>query len=330
METKVSDEIWCPCGGLSSFKGDFPAGYGVQGNLFICPVCQSVSYINAGRLIGNSVIKYYPMTETLSEFEKLCCDYLLKRGNLKFFNTIKSVNVSKFYLPMREYGFGDGRKLISMGDNKYTKGIINNQQMGASFYDPIFPVEDFSNLTFQALNSKSKSVKKDELKPMQFSDKYIQTQYKIDPQELYIIKYLPIMSFEFEYDGKRYYIKKWGTNKHQLLYTNFVAEESVLEPKEYFKQLQSRKSSTLSIGLVLFSILIFVFYLKGYWISDDPLTWLFYSAISLFVGLVVGKLQKYFASYLRWPIDYCKYLLYRSNYNKKRMKFGKIWSKFNG
>lgn len=246
MEKELSDLIYCPCGAGFRLNKSVD-GYGVNGNLYICPICKGVSYIDTHALLGNSYVRYFPFTATIDDFKKVCLDYLLQRVDTKFFKLISEVKINRYYIPIREFGSGDSRFTIPLCSNEYTAGLLSDKEM-CTRYDALFFGFDGKNLTtelFANERNKTSDAVAQSFLPITVSNEMLRFEYDIEPQKYYVINYWPIFVMSFKYNDKEYYIKQFGTLPAGGLASNFNNDVH-LTPDAYRAYLMRKAETKIS------------------------------------------------------------------------------------
>lgn len=243
---EYSDYIYCPCGYQSKKHGE-KDGYGIQGNLYICPACKSISYINIHKLQGNTYIKYYLFTSSTEDFKKQCLEYLRYRVNTSFFTDVKIEEIQKFFIPVREYKSGERRIVIPLCEGEYVEGLLEDITP-CKIYDKLFPGYDSRNLSEEMFRNEYDHNNKliyNQFLPITISDEILLWEYNIDPQSYYVIRYWPIYILTFSYKNKAYYIKNFGTLPENTLCSNFIGKYSE-KPKPSYNFLKNT-----SIGIII-------------------------------------------------------------------------------
>lgn len=249
---EISDLIHCPCGATYKTLGH-EKSYGIHGNLYICPTCRGVSYVNIHALMGNSYIKFYPFSASIGEFKRQALEFLLERTDLKTMSKISNIEVKKYFVPVREFESGTKRYIIPLCDNDYTEGLISDK-MPCSVYDNLFPGYDGLNLTADFLSAEIDNVNK--LKYSEFlkittTDDSLRYEYGIQPQKFYVIRYWPIFILTFLYKEKEYFIKNFGILPIGTIVSNF-ADKPTLTPDEYYNhKMKSVDTNFSAIGTCL-------------------------------------------------------------------------------
>lgn len=323
-DKELSDLIYCPCG--AGYKLDKTTdGYGIRGNLYICPTCKGVSYVDTNTLLGSTYVRFYPFTANLKDFKKLCLEYLSPRVNKHFFNQISDMKFKECFVPVREFDSGDNRFIIPLCDVSYTEGIIADK-MNSSIYDTLFSEFDGGNLTSDSISIDNRpGWLAESFLPITVSDKMLQFEYNIPTQKFYVIHYWPIFIFSFSYEGERYYIKDFGTLPVDGLKSNFT-ERPRLTPEKYYAKLKAetetnvgRLKTTVVLSLIICFLLAINSYSKHGVLEGITAGVMGFIVAAIICGILslIPLLPKFISKILsdaKSVVAYLKYIKYKKSY----------------
>lgn len=172
----------------------------VIGSMVYCEACDSYKIISGCKILDNAAIyKINRFKSDSRECRQYLLDFLYQNGEKTLFDRLEVYGMKRYYVPVREIGEGEHRKLIqlnetnkSVADLMFKTPVINMADIRMSISE-----EDASSLNFIDQRPIYQQKKEDqvELLPIDVPMLKLNYIYNLDKTET-IIRYLPVFILE--------------------------------------------------------------------------------------------------------------------------------------
>lgn len=203
MTETIILESNCPsCG--KSFKPDL-----VHGMLRRCSSCGQWSVATSENVNENVIFKIILFQHTKDELKRNLWKMLVERCTHNVAELLGNVSINSFYLPVREIGDGENRKLIP-ANKSYEDLFIYS--LDCKCYDKIIDISIQKNFSSDIIRNNQVNCLE-----VNISKNYQDKNYGLYRDDIYKILYLPVYEISFANSSEKWYCLGihdfWGLDK---------------------------------------------------------------------------------------------------------------------